>query len=147
MDPPIVQPPQGGCAIANADRKTCDCGVRLNIGNGCQADLVASDFSFLTCETDAGVEKNCTTVRRGELGWLVKELHEVGPVEWTFNLEGERGAESVTVRANVEEFVDSGCGCELPGAGDVTPNGAALVLGSGLLAWVVARRNRWRSLS
>jgi hypothetical protein len=79
-------------------------------------------------------------VRRGELGWLVKELHEVGPAEWTFDLEGERGRERVTVRANVSEFADSGCACALPVAGGASRNAAALLFGSGLFAWLLLRR-------
>ena len=140
VDPPIVEPAQGGCAIVEALKKSCDCGVRVNIGNSCPTDLVASGFTFLTCETDAGVVKDCTTVQRGQLGWIVSELNNLGPVEWNYNLQTERGEERVTIRANVKEFTDSSCVCSLPLAANGGESIGLLLMAHLLAGCVVFRR-------
>jgi hypothetical protein len=144
VEPPILEPAVDACTTPETHGDTCDCGITASLVNACNADLVASDFTFNLCESPIDHFVNCTTVQPQGRGWIDRHLDIVGPAEFTFTLQTERGEEHLTLKGNVKKFED-GCVCSVVAPAGGNQRSALLVamellVGSAFIRRVARRK-------
>jgi hypothetical protein len=122
---PEVTPPLA-CATIKSLAEDCDCGVRLQLFNGCDAPIEASGFTFDACSS----KQDCTTAQPGEYASVVTPLGVTGHQDYSYELIADDGSHTITFSSEVTGF-DDGCVCTLPGArGGVGSRWAWLVVGA-----------------
>jgi len=101
---PILDPPLP-CAGEQARPETCDCGVSLQVGNGCQQPIEAVDFRFDTCWSSSqdsnDFEHNCSVVQPDKIGTVKARLGDIGARELTFRLRSNGVEHTLKVTSSV----------------------------------------------
>lgn len=133
---PEVTPPLP-CANIKSLAEDCDCGVRLQLFNDCDAPLEASGFQFDACSS----KKECTAAQPGEYASVVTPLGVTGHRDYSYELIADDGPHTVTFSSEVIAFDDGNCVCTLPGArGGVGTGWGWMVVGA--VAAIGRRRSR-----
>jgi hypothetical protein len=138
VDPPILEPAQGGCADVQALGDDCECGITVKIANVCTTDVVALDFTLSNCGQGADTVHSCTNLKPQNLGWFRTKLHETGPAEVNLTMQSERGEEKAKVRGNVTHY--GGCVCSVPGSVGDAPSSPGMPATYLLIAGALVRR-------
>ncbi len=143
---PLVEPPVPSCVSVDYTVGECNCSADFKVYNGCETEIVAKDFTFEGCR-GAGTgtyAPECSVLEPHFTGTIGETLETVGVTEHTFTIESTDGEHRVTVRANVSEFVDSGCSLATRAR---VPGSSSLGYASVLAAALLLTRSRRRSAS
>lgn len=144
VDPPSVEPGLT-CATWQTKPQTCDCAVLLVLTNGCDTPIEALDFSFDSCMTAAGLERDCDVVEPGaRASWFLK-LSSTGQHESALHVRSAEGEHSIHVMSIVESFDDGGC--SIAAASPASPRGLPLSATAVVALSLAMRRRKRRTLT
>ena len=124
----VIEPPLT-CADIKASADDCDCGVRLQITNNCDATLTFVDFRFPICAPE-GAERSepCAELHPGGWGRVLFELTTVGDTRQVVMVRDAEGVEHRIELATTVTSFDDGCACSLPGRSRSSGLGGAALL-------------------
>jgi hypothetical protein len=135
---PEVTPPLPPCATVKTFAEDCDCGVRFQLLNSCDAPIETSGFEFDIC-WNTTTEQPCTAAQPDQFASIETPLGVTGHQDYSYTLVADDGRHEVTFSTEVTSF-DDGCVCTLPGARGGGSRWAWLVAG----AIVLVGRRRLR---
>jgi len=138
--------PALACAGLKASPQDCDCGVDLDLGNGCESPIEAVDFKFDLCWSPSAAPssyvRDCTVLPVAEQGSLELKLNATGVSERRLTLQHQGAQHQIIVATNVTSLGDEGCLCSAPGA----RSGSLGLLAIASALMLVAARRRVRAV-
>jgi hypothetical protein len=134
--------PSLDCAHWQLTPNTCDCGVFVEMANGCSAPLDAVGFAFSSCgapgASASSLTQPCLAVSPTQVASVPLRTTGTGSKQWPLHLNQQGTDYTVTITGNVDSVGGRG-GCAVAGQGGA---GAMTTL-LALLVLVLGLRRRW----
>jgi MYXO-CTERM domain-containing protein len=97
------------CGAPEVVAESCDCQLRVSIGNTCSGAIEWVGADFDSCWPRDASEVSCSSLAPGQQGAVVVVLEKTGDTTESFVLRVADGEHRVQVAAHVDEFRNTNC--------------------------------------